>query len=859
MRIRIVTFLALVPLLSCSDGGVLNPDLPDATRGVAPASLPAVRFSEIHYDNASVDAGEAIEVSGPAGTDLAGYSVVLYNGANGTVYDTDALSGTIPATCGDRGVVVLNYPSNGIQNGAPDGFALVGPDGVIEFLSYEGVFTAVGGPADGMSSTDIGASEAGSEPLGMSLQRTGAGGWSAPAAHSFGICNDGEEPNEIDYVVVEPADATIVAGTTLAFTATAYDAADQPIPGVSFTWSSDDEGVATVDGNGLATGIAPGAAGITATAIGGASDTAELTVVAAGAVFFSEIHYDDASTDEDEKIEIEGPAGTSLAGWSVVLYNGSNGTFYNTANLAGTIPNHCDGRGVVVVSYPVNGIQNGSPDGMALIDGDGLAVEFLSYEGTLVATNGPAAGLGSSDIGVSENGVPEGHSLKRHDDGVWYSAAPGSFGACNGPPPPPPPSTISVFGRTASDPALPVGFQDQLFATLRDPDGNVVPVNFSWSSDTPGTASVDSDGVVTALAEGTMTIRVTADDPDGTTTTFSLPAIVATAGGTADYQDNTEFGVPADGDASDDILVERDQYTGSYNPDRRIPNWVSYQFDATHFGTADRCDCFTFDPELPLPLTRYTTADYTGAGAFHGYGIDRGHLARSFDRTTGSLDNAVTYYFSNIIPQAADNNQGPWAAMETYLGDLARFEDREVYVVTGASGSKGTLKDEGLITIPAQVWKVAVIMPRDQGLDDVDGPSDIEVIAVIMPNDPGVRNVDWNTYRTTVDAVEALSGYDLLANLPDVVEVSVESGIAGALAELDAIEAAGGLNKGNANALTSKLQAAVIQLAAGNTNAAAGQLGAFLNQLDALEGAGRISAADAAALRAWIEPVLAAL
>ena len=38
-----------------------------------------------------------------------------------------------------------------------------------------------------------------------------------------------------------------------------------------------------------------------------------------------------------------------------------------------------------------------------------------------------------------------------------------------------------------------------------------------------------------------------------------------------------------------------------------------------------------------------------------------------------------------------------------------------------------------------------------------------------MPNEPGVRNVDWNTYRTTVDAIEALTGYDLLALLPDDV------------------------------------------------------------------------------------------
>ena len=58
-------------------------------------------------------------------------------------------------------------------------------------------------------------------------------------------------------------------------------------------------------------------------------------------------------------------------------------------------------------------------------------------------------------------------------------------------------------------------------------------------------------------------------------------------------------------------------------------------------------------------------------------------MARSFDRTTGSLDNACTYLFSNVVPQAADLNQGPWAILENDLGDLARVQDREVYIITG--------------------------------------------------------------------------------------------------------------------------------------------------------------------------------
>lgn len=55
-----------------------------------------VFINEIHYDNASADVNEAIEVAAPAGTDLAGWSLVLYNGSNGAVYATEALTGIVP-------------------------------------------------------------------------------------------------------------------------------------------------------------------------------------------------------------------------------------------------------------------------------------------------------------------------------------------------------------------------------------------------------------------------------------------------------------------------------------------------------------------------------------------------------------------------------------------------------------------------------------------------------------------------------------------------------------------------------------------------------------------------------------------
>jgi predicted extracellular nuclease len=143
--------------------------------GAAPPTTPFI--SEIHYDNASTDTGEFVEVELPPGTTSEGWSVVLYNGSTPSAsvpYRTDALpSVTAPADA--SAVAVITYAAI-FQNGAPDGLALVRPDGTVaEFLSYEGTMTAAaapgGGPAAGTTSTDIGVAELGSDPIGNTLMR----------------------------------------------------------------------------------------------------------------------------------------------------------------------------------------------------------------------------------------------------------------------------------------------------------------------------------------------------------------------------------------------------------------------------------------------------------------------------------------------------------------------------------------------------------------------------------------------------------------------------------------------------------------------------------------------------------------
>ncbi len=157
----------------------------------------AIWINELHYDNKGADADEFVEIAGTAGTDLSGWLLIGYNGASGRVYRTVQLSGVIPDD--QNGIGTLAFDFVGLQNGSPDGIALVGPDDtVIEFLSYEGSFTAADGPAAGRASVDIGVSESNSTRTGRSLQLSGSGtvssdfSWQPASSSTRGQRNSGQ-------------------------------------------------------------------------------------------------------------------------------------------------------------------------------------------------------------------------------------------------------------------------------------------------------------------------------------------------------------------------------------------------------------------------------------------------------------------------------------------------------------------------------------------------------------------------------------------------------------------------------------------------------------------------------------------
>lgn len=234
------------------------------------------------------------------------------------------------------------------------------------------------------------------------------------------------------------------------------------------------------------------------------------------------------------------------------------------------------------------------------------------------------------------------------------------------------------------------------------------------------------------------------------------------------WQTHAVLGLPSDAAETtpEDYLIQRPQYVLSYNQRRGIPNWVAWHLEASDLGPAPRSD-FEPDSSLPDGFYRVSPTDYRGSK------FGRGHLCPSGDRTSTRQDNAATFLMTNVLPQANDNNQGPWNDLEIACREMAK-DGLELYIVAGGSGPFTQLRTSARVFAPESVWKVAIAIPV--GDDDVRRiDSSAQVIAVSMPNRDGIRELDWRTYLTTVDAIEQATGLDFFAELPDEIESELES------------------------------------------------------------------------------------
>ena len=402
-------------------------------------------INEFHYDNDGSDINEFVEIAGSTGTNLTGWSLVAYNGNGGTVYKTVYLSGTISDQYSGFGT--LSFSASALQNGAPEGIALVNNNNeIVQFLSYEGTLIATDGVASGMTSTDIGVSETSNTPVGYSLQLIGSGQsysdftWQAAASNTSSSANTNQTFGGSTPVNELPTAAFTEICTNLSCNFDASNSNDIDGTISSYSW---DFG----DGN-TATGVTPvhdyantGTYTVQLTVTDNSSDS----VITSSSVtvnqviydpWINEFHYDNKGGDKDEFIEIAGNGGIDLTNWRIEAYNGNDGAIYSTINLSGTISSQQNGYGTL--AFNARGLQNGGSDALALIDNNGNVIQFLSYEGTMTATSGAAAGMISTDIGVAENSsTNRNHTLqlsgtgKQYSDFTWQAPASKTKGTMN--------------------------------------------------------------------------------------------------------------------------------------------------------------------------------------------------------------------------------------------------------------------------------------------------------------------------------------------------------------------------------------------------------------------------------------------
>jgi endonuclease G len=533
------------------------------------------------------------------------------------------------------------------------------------------------------------------------------------------------------------------------------------------------------------------------------------------------------ATFTNDYVEIYNPTGVSfnLAGWSLQYASAAGTSWTNKQPLGGTI---APGE-YFLVALASGGANGSSLPVSANITGDinmsatsgkiALVSNSISLSGTCPNGVDPDVvdfvGYGTSAScfeGAARAAAPSNTSaLFRKLNGAQDTNQNGADFQTAAPNPRRTAPIVELGPWVANTDPISDGFNAPYDATITVDFSEPVDVTGSWFDITCANSGAHNSATVASYngAKGyhitpntgfqfgeqcTVTIAHTnvhdqdLDDSGPNTDTlfadYSWIFTVVAAGAPAPYPPNVHltFGNPsnavADISQPDNYLMEKPSFALSYNRDKGTPNWVSWHLETGWTGSLPRTDTFRADPAVSPDWYRVQSTDYFASG------FDRGHMTPNADRDNpASIPlNQETFLMSNMVPQAPNNNQGPWADFENFLRTL--LATNEVYVVAGPAGVGGSGDNgpantiaNGHVTVPAYTWKVALVLPAgDNDVSRVNAAT--RTIAVIMPNQNSI-NSDWHGYVTSVDAVEALTGYDFFANVPDAIESSIEAGVDG--------------------------------------------------------------------------------
>jgi uncharacterized protein YjdB len=340
-------------------------------------------------------------------------------------------------------------------------------------------------------------------------------------------------------VTVQPPAPTITAGTSVQLSAIVKDPFETVLTNRAVTWISSNTGIASVNQAGVVTGVAPGAATITASSEG-KSGTATVTVIQAPVATVT-IQPPSASVTAGKTSQLTATLkdanGNTLTGrtitWSSSNTNAAtvSSTGLVTAVAVGTtvITATSEGKSgtsnVTVIPVPVASVTVSPPTNPIFIGGNvQLSTTVKDQNGTTV-TNRVVTWASSNDAiaTVSSSGRVTGVAAGT----VTITAtSEGKSGTATVTVSPVPVGTVTVAPTTAN---VIRGQTTTLTVTVKDQNGTVVTDRaVAWSSGNQSIATVSPTGVVTGVAVGTVTITATSETKSGNATINVQPVPVAT-------------------------------------------------------------------------------------------------------------------------------------------------------------------------------------------------------------------------------------------------------------------------------------------------------------------------------------------
>jgi endonuclease G len=232
------------------------------------------------------------------------------------------------------------------------------------------------------------------------------------------------------------------------------------------------------------------------------------------------------------------------------------------------------------------------------------------------------------------------------------------------------------------------------------------------------------------------------------------------------------FGMPSKASRSNDndFLLVRTGYVISYNASRNAMNWASWAVEKDDLGTSGRDEHFRPDATLPVRFYKPNSGDYKIPG------YSRGHMIRSGERTSSSRENRKTFVFTNMLPQAVNNNAGPWNHFEDFYREEVKNNGLSAHVIAGGIFGQSPVEQRG-VAVPSSTWKVVALLKPGQTIEQVDEHTRVVAINIPNNNDDVKVEHDWGRYRTSIAEIEKQTGLHLFDELPAALAQRIKTSV----------------------------------------------------------------------------------